>query len=81
MIKSRYILTLLAMLLSMVARGQDFNPDSPPEPGARYKLTVKAEPKEAATVYFTCICYQTVHNGICQGRITYVIIPFGNGKL
>ena len=20
-------------------------------------------------------------NGICQGRITYVIIPFGNGKL
>ena len=50
MIKSRYILTLLAMLLSMVARGQDFNPDSPPEPGARYKLTLKAEPKEAATV-------------------------------
>ena len=41
MIKSRYILTLLAMLLSMVARGQDFNPDSPPEPGARYKLTLK----------------------------------------
>ena len=50
MIKSRYILTLLAMLLSMVARGQDFNPDSPPEPGARYKLTLKAEPAEAATV-------------------------------
>ena len=50
MIKSRYILTLLAMLLSMVARGQDFNPDSPPEPGARYKLTVKAQPTEAATV-------------------------------
>ena len=50
MIKSRYILTLLAMLLSMVARGQDFNPDSPPEPGARYKLTVKAQPAEAATV-------------------------------
>lgn len=38
------------MLLSMVARGQDFNPDSPPEPGARYKLTVKAQPTEAATV-------------------------------
>ena len=38
------------MLLSMVARGQDFNPDSPPEPGARYKLTLKAEPAEAATV-------------------------------
>lgn len=38
------------MLLSMVARGQDFNPDSPPEPGARYKLTVKAQPAEAATV-------------------------------
>ncbi len=38
------------MLLSMVARGQDFNPDSPPEPGARYKLTVKAQPVEAATV-------------------------------
>lgn len=38
------------MLLSMVARGQDFNPDSPPEPGARYKLTLKAEPVEAATV-------------------------------
>lgn len=38
------------MLLSMVARGQDFNPDSPPEPGARYKLTVKALPAEAATV-------------------------------
>ena len=50
MIKSRYILTLFAMLLSMVARGQDFNPDSPPEPGARYKLTLKAEPAEAATV-------------------------------
>ena len=50
MIKSRYILTLLAMLLSMVARGQDFNPDSPPEPGARYKLTLKAQPAEAATV-------------------------------
>ena len=50
MIKSRYILTLLAMLLSMVARGQDFNPDSPPEPGARYKLTLKASPAEAATV-------------------------------
>ena len=49
MIKSRYILTLLAMLLSMVARGQDFNPDSPPEPGARYKLTLKAQPAEAAT--------------------------------
>lgn len=38
------------MLLSMVARGQDFNPDSPPEPGARYKLMVKAQPAEAATV-------------------------------
>lgn len=38
------------MLLSMVARGQDFNPDSPPEPGARYKLTLKAKPAEAATV-------------------------------
>ena len=38
------------MLLSMVARGQDFNPDSPPEPGARYKLTLKAQPAEAATV-------------------------------
>lgn len=38
------------MLLSMVARGQDFNPDSPPEPGARYKLTLKAQPVEAATV-------------------------------
>lgn len=50
MIKSRYILTLFAMLLSMVARGQDFNPDSPPEPGARYKLTLKAQPAEAATV-------------------------------
>lgn len=50
MIKSRYILTLLAMLLSMVARGQDFNPDSPPEPGARYKLTLKALPADAATV-------------------------------
>lgn len=50
MIKSRYILTLLAMLLSMVARGQDFNPDSPPEPGARYKLTLKAQPADAATV-------------------------------
>lgn len=50
MIKARYILTLFAMLLSMVARGQDFNPDSPPEPGARYKLTVKAQPEEAATV-------------------------------
>ena len=50
MIKARYILTLLAMLLSMVARGQDFNPDSPPEPGARYKLTLKANPAEAATV-------------------------------
>ena len=50
MIKARYILTLFAMLLSMVARGQDFNPDSPPEPGARYKLTVKAQPAEAATV-------------------------------
>lgn len=50
MIKARYILTLFAMLLSMVARGQDFNPDSPPEPGARYKLTLKAKPAEAATV-------------------------------
>ncbi len=50
MIKTRYILTLFAMLLSMVARGQDFNPDSPPEPGARYKLTLKAHPAEAATV-------------------------------
>lgn len=48
MIKARYILTLFAMLLSMVARGQDFNPDSPPEPGARYKLTLKAKPEEAA---------------------------------
>ena len=38
------------MLLSMVARGQDFNTDSPPEPGARYKLTLKAKPAEAATV-------------------------------
>lgn len=38
------------MLLSMVARGQNFNPDSPPEPGARYKLTLKAQPAEAATV-------------------------------
>lgn len=50
MIKARYILTLFAMLLSMVARGQDFNPDSPPEPGARYKLTLKALPAKAATV-------------------------------
>lgn len=38
------------MLLSMVARGQDFNPDSPPEPGARFKLTLKVQPAEAATV-------------------------------
>ena len=38
------------MLLSMVARGQDFNPDSPPEPGARYKPTLIAKPAEAATV-------------------------------
>lgn len=38
------------MLLSMVARGQDFNPDSSPEPGARYKLTLIAQPAEAATV-------------------------------
>ena len=57
MIKSRYILTLLAMLLSMVARGQDFNPDSPPEPGARYKLTLKCR-NDAA---FRALLQETLH--------------------
>ena len=47
---TRYLLVLLALLLTVVARGQDFNPDSPAEPNARYRLSVKAVPAEAATV-------------------------------
>ena len=47
---TRYLLVLLALLLTVVARGQDFNPDSPAEPNARYHLSVKAVPAEAATV-------------------------------
>ena len=50
MIKTRYILTLLTMLMCMVVGAQDFNPDSPPEPSARYRLTLKANPKDAGIV-------------------------------
>ncbi len=48
--RTRYLLVLLTLLLSVVARGQDFNPDSPAEPNARYRVSVKASPAEAATV-------------------------------
>lgn len=50
MVKTRYLLLLLAIFVGTVARGQDFNPDSPEEPSSRYRLSVKAVPAEAATV-------------------------------
>ena len=41
---------MVVMLTGLTAAAQDFNPDNPPEPMARYLLTVKANPAEAATV-------------------------------
>ncbi len=59
---TRYLLVLLTLLLSVVARGQDFNPDSPAEPNARYRLSVKATPAEAATV--TGVGYYPVNSRV-----------------
>lgn len=47
---SRYISLLTAILICIAARGQGFNPDSPGEPNPTYKLTLKADPAEAAQV-------------------------------
>ena len=44
------LLLLLFALTGMMARGQGFNPDSPAEPSSRYRLSVAAQPQEAATV-------------------------------
>ncbi len=44
------LLLLLFVLTAMMARGQGFNPDSPAEPSSRYRLSVAAQPQEAATV-------------------------------
>lgn len=46
----RYILALAALVTGLAAWAQDFNPDTPPEPGAAYRLQVVADPAEAATV-------------------------------
>lgn len=46
---TRYILTLVALMTCLWARGQGWNPDSPAEPSSRYRLSVKAVPAEAAT--------------------------------
>lgn len=40
----------LLVTLTAVAQTDDFNPINPPEPDAKYRLTVSAEPAEAATV-------------------------------
>lgn len=46
---TRYILTIVALMMCLWARGQGWNPDSPAEPSSRYRLSVKAVPAEAAT--------------------------------
>ena len=43
------VIALLATLTG-VAQTDDFNPTNPPEPEAKYRLTVTAEPAEAATM-------------------------------
>ncbi len=47
---SRYLTLVVAIVLSIAARGQGFNPTSPGEPNPTYALKVKADPEEAATV-------------------------------
>ena len=44
------LLLLLFVLTAIMARGQGFNPDSPAEPSSRYRLSVAAQPQDAATV-------------------------------
>lgn len=44
----RYLLALLVMLVGMAARGQGFNPTTPPEPSASYRLTLACDPEGAA---------------------------------
>lgn len=44
----RYLLALLVMLVGMAARGQGFNPTTPPEPNASYRLTLACDPEGAA---------------------------------
>ena len=48
----RYFLVLLTMLTGMVARGQgqDFNPTTPEEPSAAYRLVLASDPEDAATL-------------------------------
>lgn len=46
----KYMFSLLLLLLGVAARGQDFNPVSPAEPSALWRLQVQADPVEAATV-------------------------------
>ena len=41
---------LLSALTVLTAAAQGFNPDSPAEPGTRYRIKVQASPKEAGTV-------------------------------
>ena len=41
---------LLSALCVLVAAAQGFNPDSPAEPGAKYRIRVQASPQEAGTV-------------------------------
>ncbi len=47
---TKYIILLGCVILAVMARGQGFNPDSPAEPSSRYRLSVAAQPQEAATV-------------------------------
>lgn len=47
---TRYITLLALVLAAIVARGQGFNPDSPGEPAAMYRLRTVCSPAEAGTV-------------------------------
>lgn len=46
----RYFLALFTLLYGMVARGQDFNPTTPAEPNAAYRLVLASDPAGAATL-------------------------------
>lgn len=47
---SRYLTLVVAIVLSIAARGQGYNPTSPGEPNPTYAVKLKVDPEEAATV-------------------------------
>lgn len=46
----RYVCLWALMLVGALAHGQDFNPDTPPEPNPAFRLSLTAQPQEAAVL-------------------------------